>query len=87
MKKTQLLVSVSILIAAFTTSVNAADRMTPIQILIKNVHVWDGTSDSVTKKASVLVEGNPLEDVTVMADWGKNLKLIRKDGKIFKNSL
>ena len=35
----------------------------------------------------LLVEGNPIEDVTVMADWKNNLKLIMKDGKIFKNTL
>jgi imidazolonepropionase-like amidohydrolase len=35
----------------------------------------------------LLVEGNPLEDVAVMADWQNNLKLIIKDGEIFKNTL
>lgn len=35
----------------------------------------------------LLVEGNPLDDVSVMADWQNNLKLIIKDGEIFKNSL
>ncbi|MEH6579011.1 MAG: amidohydrolase family protein [Amphritea sp.] len=35
----------------------------------------------------LLVEGNPLEDVTVMADWKANIKLIVKDGEIYKNSL
>jgi len=35
----------------------------------------------------LLVEGNPLKDVTIMADWENNLKLIIKDGKVFKNAL
>ena len=35
----------------------------------------------------LLVEGNPVKDVTVMADWENNLKVIMKDGKIFKNTL
>jgi imidazolonepropionase-like amidohydrolase len=35
----------------------------------------------------LLVEGNPLEDVTVMTDWKANIKLIVKDGEIYKNSL
>ena len=35
----------------------------------------------------LLVDGNPLNDVTVLADWENNLKLIIKDGKIFKNTL
>jgi imidazolonepropionase-like amidohydrolase len=35
----------------------------------------------------LLVEGNPVKDVAVMADWKNNLKVIMKDGKVFKNSL
>jgi imidazolonepropionase-like amidohydrolase len=35
----------------------------------------------------LLIEGNPIEDVSVMADWKTNLKLIMKNGKIFKNTL
>jgi imidazolonepropionase-like amidohydrolase len=35
----------------------------------------------------LLVEGNPVEDVTVMADWQNNIKLIMKDGEIYKNTL
>ena len=35
----------------------------------------------------LLIEGNPLDDVSVMADWKNNIKVIIKDGKIFKNSL
>jgi imidazolonepropionase-like amidohydrolase len=35
----------------------------------------------------LLVEGNPLNDVAIMADWENNIKVIIKDGKIFKNAL
>jgi imidazolonepropionase-like amidohydrolase len=35
----------------------------------------------------LIVEGNPLEDIKVMMDPEKNLKLIMKDGKIYKNIL
>jgi len=35
----------------------------------------------------VLVDGNPLEDITILADPGNNLKLIMKDGVIYKNTL
>ena len=87
MKKTQLLVIVSILIAAFTTSVNAAESEAPTQILINNVHVWDGTSDGVARQTSVLIEGNPLNDVAELVDYNSNIKVVIKDGKIFKNSL
>lgn len=35
----------------------------------------------------LIVEGNPLEDITLLADPEKNLKLIMKDGKIYKNTI
>ena len=35
----------------------------------------------------LLVDGNPLEDVSLLNDWKNNLKLIMKDGDIYKNSL
>lgn len=35
----------------------------------------------------LLVEGNPVDDVTVLGDPDTNLKLIMKDGKVFKNTL
>jgi len=34
----------------------------------------------------LLVEGNPVKGVSVLADYEKNIKLIMKDGKIFKNT-
>jgi len=35
----------------------------------------------------VLVDGNPLKDVTLLSNPDKNLKIIMKDGKIYKNTL
>jgi len=35
----------------------------------------------------LLVDGDPVKDVTVMADWKNNLKVIMRDGKIYKNTL
>lgn len=35
----------------------------------------------------VIVEGNPLEDITILADPEKTLSLIMKDGVIYKNKL
>jgi len=38
--------------------------------------------------ADVLIyDGNPLEDIEVVIDHASNLKLIVKDGKIYKNTL
>ena len=35
----------------------------------------------------VLVDGNPLEDISLLAEPEKNLKLIVKDGVVYKNTL
>ena len=35
----------------------------------------------------ILVDGNPLEDVSVVADYKNNVKVVIKDGGIFKNAL
>jgi imidazolonepropionase-like amidohydrolase len=35
----------------------------------------------------LLVDGNPLDDVSILGDDGKNIPLIMKDGKIYKNTL
>jgi imidazolonepropionase-like amidohydrolase len=35
----------------------------------------------------LIVEGNPLEDLTVLRDYRSNLRLIMKDGAIYKNTL
>jgi imidazolonepropionase-like amidohydrolase len=35
----------------------------------------------------LIVEGNPLKDINVMMDPENNLKLIMKDGKVYKNTL
>jgi hypothetical protein len=35
----------------------------------------------------ILVDGNPLENLDLVADPGKNFVLIMKDGKIYKNTL
>ena len=35
----------------------------------------------------LLVDGNPLENIELMLDPGKNFKIIMKDGVIYKNTL
>ncbi len=35
----------------------------------------------------LLINGDPLKDISVLTDPNKNLALIMKDGKIYKNSL
>jgi hypothetical protein len=35
----------------------------------------------------LLVDGNPLENVKVLEDYGNNIMVIMKDGVIYKNTL
>ena len=35
----------------------------------------------------LIVEGNPLNDVTILGDPANNIKVIMKDGVIYKNTL
>jgi imidazolonepropionase-like amidohydrolase len=35
----------------------------------------------------LVVDGNPIEDIQLVADPGKNFMIIMKDGRIYKNSL
>jgi len=35
----------------------------------------------------LLVDGNPIEDITLIANPGKNFVIIMKEGKIYKNTL
>jgi len=35
----------------------------------------------------LLVDGNPLQDINLVADPAKNFVIIMKDGKIYKNTL
>jgi imidazolonepropionase-like amidohydrolase len=47
----------------FSTAVFAVEEEAPVQILITNVDVWDGTSDSLMMKTDVLIEGNKIKQV------------------------
>jgi hypothetical protein len=49
------MIVLSVLALSNVTSSIAGDSDTPTQILINNVHVWDGISDGDTKKISILV--------------------------------
>jgi imidazolonepropionase-like amidohydrolase len=35
----------------------------------------------------LLVDGNPLDNINLIADPASNFKVIMKDGKIYKNAL
>jgi imidazolonepropionase-like amidohydrolase len=39
--------------------------MSNCQILIENVHIWDGVSDNRTAKSSVLIEDNLIKKIGI----------------------
>lgn len=62
-KLIRFLAVIALSLATISGAVIAAEEMVLPQVLIKNVHVWDGTSEGVTKKINVLVEGNLIKKV------------------------
>lgn len=74
----------------FSAAVYSADKTTrsPSQTLFKNVHVWDGSSDGLTKKINVLVEGNLIKKLRASdADIHSEAAVIEGDGKILMPGL
>jgi len=67
-KKSLSLFIPSLVSMCLTLNSYAADATLPPQTLFKNVHVWDGTSDGITKKISVLVENNTIKKVRASDD-------------------
>ena len=53
----------SLLAAGPALSADAAKEDKPVQVLVTNVSVWDGTSNSAKKGVDVLVEGNKIKQV------------------------
>jgi hypothetical protein len=89
------LIVAAILLGSFLTGpASAQDGKSPPRVLFPNVKVFDGTSDRLLDKASVLVEGNmirvvsddPTQDIRLLMD-SANLVLIMKDSKIYNNEL
>ena len=55
----------------------------PAQVLITNVHVWDGTSDGVTKRINVLVEGNKVAKLRASeSDAHETATILDGDGRV-----
>jgi hypothetical protein len=70
--------------------------------LFENVRIFDGKSTALSAPSNVLirgnvieristqpipVDGNPPDNITLIADPANNFKIIMKDGTIYKNTL
>ena len=60
--KTMIAVSILVCFLLSGTAI-AEEKKAPVQVLITNVDVWDGTSDKLMLKTDVLVEGNKIKKV------------------------
>ncbi|MDB4307737.1 amidohydrolase family protein [Gammaproteobacteria bacterium] len=60
----------------------------PSQTLFKNVHVWDGTSDGITKKTNVLIENNIIKKVRALdSDAHAEANIVDGAGRILMPGL
>ena len=55
----------TVVLMAFFAIPALAQEKAPVQTLIKDVHVWDGTSDGVTKRINVLVEDGMIKSMSI----------------------
>jgi len=74
--------AVCFLMCLFSTQSFAQDSL-PEQTLFTNVHVWDGTSEGVTRRINVLVEKNLIK--RIRADASDEFTKILCRGAIYES--
>ena len=99
MRKLNLKNLTAALVVAVSFALPAAAQEASGPILFTNVNVFDGVNEALIENANVLVDGNPLEDLSVLGasprwfdaeprgEGHAGIKLIMKDGNIYKNTL
>ncbi len=55
--------AICLLITSYAIAAEASKKEVPALVLITNVDVWDGTSDTVKKGFDVLIEGNKIKNI------------------------
>ena len=66
------------------SSLQAEEKLPP-QTLFKNVNVFNGTEDKLYENHQLLIEGNTIKAIS--AGEIEAMRLIKKDGVIYKNTL
>jgi len=59
----------------------------PFSFLIARVFSGSSIAKLGALADLLLVDGNPLENINLIADPAKNFKVIMKDGRVYKNTL
>ncbi len=71
--------------------VQATSRCGELMALCGKLNPYNEGPLGVIKKGAyadlLIVDGNPLDDVRVLEDYENNIRLIMKDGKLYKNTL
>jgi imidazolonepropionase-like amidohydrolase len=80
---TLIVVTALVLVTAWP-QIQAAEKKkeAPIQVLITNVNVWDGTSDTVNTDVDVLVEGTKIKQVAKGITFGGAVVIDGKGGTV-----
>jgi len=81
------LVPISLFDASVFSWLVSADDKAMTQVQFSSVNVFDGKADKLATNRRVLVEGNPVENVSVRGDYQNNIDLIMTDGVIYKSTL
>jgi len=88
MKLSNVLLFISLSFLSIGAFAEAGKETLPTQTLITNVHVWDGTSDGITKTISVLVENNLIKKIRAeKSDAHAEATIIDADGKVLMPGL
>jgi len=77
-----IMVASALAVALALPQAQAQEKKEPNQILITNVNVWDGRSDTVKKGVDVLIEGNLIKLVGAGIDAPKAHKVDGKGGTV-----
>ena len=87
MKKFSYVLFMLSLFSSFAIKAEDENKL-PTQVLFKNVHVWDGTSDGISKKIDVLIENNLIKKVRAQeSDAHEQVQVIDGNGKILMPGL
>lgn len=77
--------------SSYEILLQATSRNAELMMLTGKLNPYKDGPLGVVKEGAyadlLLVDGNPLEDVRVLEDYENNIKIIMKDGKIYKNTL
>jgi imidazolonepropionase-like amidohydrolase len=77
-----------LIVSLFHCTVGTAQDAPPPQTLFTNVHVWDGTSDGVTKRINVLVENNLIKKIRADAsDAHSEAEVVNAPGMVLMPGL